>query len=130
MKLAAPLCCRQTRNVVAGGRIEQGLFRSSRKCMKRLLQLRVLRLGFLQDGNVVVGVFPEDEEVLVGTLRFGSVAGEDRPRDCFPVRVFSFRPIQKLASLPYSALIGSGISSGRPASFYRAESGKLIEGGP
>src|ERR1035441_595165 len=45
--------------------------------MKRLLQFRVLRLGFFQDGDVGVGVFPEDEEVLVGTLRFGSVAGED-----------------------------------------------------
>jgi hypothetical protein len=30
-----------------------------------LLQLRVLRLGLLQDGNVGVGVFPEGEEVLV-----------------------------------------------------------------
>src|ERR1700676_814827 len=28
-----------------------------------LLQLRVLRLGFLQDGNVGVGVFPEGEEI-------------------------------------------------------------------
>jgi len=27
----------------------------------RLLQLRVLRLGFLQDGDVGVGVFPEGE---------------------------------------------------------------------
>jgi hypothetical protein len=30
-----------------------------------LLQLRVLRLGLLQDGDVGVGVFPESEEVLV-----------------------------------------------------------------
>ena len=29
----------------------------------RLPQLRVLRLGFLQDGDVGVGVFPESEEV-------------------------------------------------------------------
>jgi hypothetical protein len=27
------------------------------------LQLRVLRLGFLQDGDVGIGVFPETEEV-------------------------------------------------------------------
>ena len=39
----------------------------------RLLQLRVLRLGFFQDGDVGVGVFPEGEEVLVtatSRLRF------------------------------------------------------------
>src|SRR6202158_5620555 len=40
---------------------------------KRLLQLRVLRFGFLQDGDVGVGVFPEGEEVLVCTLRFGRI---------------------------------------------------------
>ena len=28
---------------------------------KPLLQLRILRFGFFQDGNVGVGVFPEDE---------------------------------------------------------------------
>jgi hypothetical protein len=41
-----------------------------------LLQLRVLRLGFLQDGDVGVGVFPEGEEVLVGGASFQSVARE------------------------------------------------------
>jgi hypothetical protein len=30
------------------------------------LQLRVLCLGFLQDGDVGVGVFPEREEIFVG----------------------------------------------------------------
>jgi len=34
-----------------------------------LLQLRVFRLGFLQDGNVGVGVFPQPEEVFVGGER-------------------------------------------------------------
>ncbi len=34
-----------------------------------LLQLRVLRLGFLQDGDVGVGVFPEGEEIFVGGER-------------------------------------------------------------
>jgi hypothetical protein len=29
------------------------------------LQLRVLRFGFLQDGDVGVGVFPEGEEILI-----------------------------------------------------------------
>ena len=36
----------------------QGITRAS-------LQLRVLRLGFLQDGDVGVGVFPEGEESLL-----------------------------------------------------------------
>src|ERR1019366_1233647 len=35
----------------------------------RLLQLRVLRLGLPQDGDVGVGVFPEGEEVFVGGER-------------------------------------------------------------
>src|ERR1035441_9322004 len=34
-----------------------------------LLQLRVLRFGFLQDRDVGVGVFPEGEEILVGSER-------------------------------------------------------------
>ena len=34
-----------------------------------LLQLRVLRLGFFQDGDVGVGVFPEGEEIFVGGER-------------------------------------------------------------
>jgi hypothetical protein len=32
----------------------------------RLLQLRVLGLGFFKDGDVGVGVFPEGEEIFVG----------------------------------------------------------------
>jgi len=42
--------------------------------MFRLLQLRVLRLCFLQDGNVSIGLFPEAEGVLVGILRLGRIA--------------------------------------------------------
>src|ERR1022692_2986859 len=34
--------------------------------MTRLLQLRVLCLGFFQDGDVGVGVFPEGEKIFVG----------------------------------------------------------------
>jgi len=34
----------------------------------RLLQLRVFRLGLLQNGDVGVGVFPECEEVLIRGL--------------------------------------------------------------
>src|SRR6202022_1791480 len=42
---------------------------ASQSVRRRLLQLRILRLGFLQDGDVGVGVFPEREEVLVGGER-------------------------------------------------------------
>src|ERR1700694_1100681 len=38
------------------------------------LQLRVLRLGFLQDRDVGVGVFPEGEEVLIGGASLGGVS--------------------------------------------------------
>ena len=30
-----------------------------------LLQLRVLRFGLLQDGNIGIGIFPERKEILV-----------------------------------------------------------------
>ena len=43
---------------------------------ERLLQLRVLCLGFFEDGDIGVGVFPEGEEILVGSFRFGGVTGE------------------------------------------------------
>jgi hypothetical protein len=53
-----------------------------------LLQLRVLSLGLLQDGDVGVGVFPEREEIFVGGLGFGGVtlqsisAGETEAGEC------------------------------------------------
>ena len=40
----------------------------------QLLQFRVLHLGLLQDGDVGVGVFPEGEEVIIGSLCLGGVA--------------------------------------------------------
>jgi hypothetical protein len=43
-------------------RLEAAPFQS----VVRLLQLRVLGLGLLQDGDVGVGVFPEGEEISVG----------------------------------------------------------------
>src|SRR5271170_4293729 len=39
---------------------------SESETLRALLQLRILRLGLLQDGNVRVGVFPEGEEIFVG----------------------------------------------------------------
>ena len=40
------------------------------------LQLRVLLLSFLQDGDVGVGVFPESKEVLILCMGFGCIALE------------------------------------------------------
>jgi len=40
------------------------------------LQLPVLRLGMLQDGDVGVGVFPEGEEV----LRYFGISGREQRR--------------------------------------------------
>jgi len=39
-----------------------------------LLQLRLFRFSFFQDQDVGVGGFPEGEEILVRTFRFGGVA--------------------------------------------------------
>ena len=41
----------------------------------QLLQLHVLGLGLLQDGDVRVGVFPQREEILIRGAGFGGVAG-------------------------------------------------------
>src|SRR4029077_13214141 len=43
---------------------------------RQLLQFRVFRLGFFQDGDVGVGVFPKGEEVLIGGAGLGGVAGK------------------------------------------------------
>src|ERR1700730_65735 len=43
---------------------------------KGLLQLRVLRFGFLQDGDVGGGVFPQREEILIRSAGLGGVALE------------------------------------------------------
>ena len=40
----------------------------------KLLQLRVLRLGGDEDGNIRVGVSPEREEILIGRARLGRIA--------------------------------------------------------
>ncbi len=43
-------------------------------CYRQLLQLRVLRSGLLQYGDVRIGVFPERKEVLVSSPGFGCIA--------------------------------------------------------
>jgi hypothetical protein len=42
-----------------GGKVKRNV-----NAAKRLMQLRVLRFGLLQDGDVGIGVFPEGEEFL------------------------------------------------------------------
>jgi len=37
-----------------------------------LLQLRILRLGFFEDGDVGIGVFPEGEELLTAASPSGA----------------------------------------------------------
>jgi len=44
------------------------------RTLSQLLQLRVLCLGLLEDGNVRVGIFPKGEEILVRHAGFGGVA--------------------------------------------------------
>ena len=46
------------------------------KLTKFSVQLRVLRLGLLQDGDVGVGVFPECMEIFVGGASLSSVTGK------------------------------------------------------
>jgi hypothetical protein len=41
---------------------------------KLLLQLRVLGLGLLQDGDFGIGIFPKSEKILIGGLRLRGVA--------------------------------------------------------
>jgi|SRR5579863_4982067 len=54
----------------------------------RLLQLRVLPLGFFQDGDVRVGIFPGSEEILISGASFRAVSGQSiaaaqaKPGEC------------------------------------------------
>src|ERR1700733_15635743 len=51
-----------------------GQFPSEPEFFLGLLQLRVFRLSSNEDGDVGVGVFPEREEILIGSTRFDVVA--------------------------------------------------------
>jgi hypothetical protein len=57
----------------AASLIDSELSSTKSTATNSLLQLRVLRLGFFQDGDVGVGVFPEREEIFVS--REGADAG-------------------------------------------------------
>ena len=49
---------------------------NSRQFSERLLQLRVLRLGLVQDRDVRISILPEGKEILVSGTRTGLVVGE------------------------------------------------------
>jgi hypothetical protein len=51
-----------------------------------LLQLRVLRLGLLQDGHIAIRIFPQPKEILVRGTRFRCVALLDVGAPKFQVR--------------------------------------------
>src|SRR5271157_230258 len=63
-----------TAKVAVRGSCWEGLFATPTACWVESLQLRVLRLRLLQDGNIGVGIFPEGEEVQVRSLSLGSIA--------------------------------------------------------
>jgi hypothetical protein len=50
------------------------LARAGARVAGGLLQLRVLRLGLFQDGDVGVGVFPQGQEILVSSAGLAGVA--------------------------------------------------------
>ena len=63
-----------SRNAIAGAACRNpDVLRSTDEKLSRgaqcSLQVRVLRFGLLQDGDVGVGVFPEGEEIFVGGER-------------------------------------------------------------
>jgi len=73
------------------------------------LQLRVLRLGFVQDGDVGVGVgvFPEREEVLVGGERPDAGGVGIRPCEVFDCKALARAtprcanaPVQQFQTMP------------------------------
>jgi hypothetical protein len=57
---------------------------------ERLLQLRILRLGLLQDGDVGVGVFPRIKEVRLLSLALAT--GSQTPRWNALILLLSERP--------------------------------------
>src|SRR5260370_17581858 len=69
-----------------------------------LLQLRVLGPGFLQNGDVGIGVFPESEEVLIGSLGFRGVAGEDISAGKAEMRQRAQRKVDDNAAVPQNLL--------------------------
>ena len=59
--------CQKTRNYF----VEMQEVLQARVGARGLFQLCVFRFGFLQNGDVGVGVFPDCEEILIGGVGFG-----------------------------------------------------------
>jgi hypothetical protein len=76
-------------NVMAGFLNQQKTMSREKGCIQ-LLQLRVFRFCFLQDGNIRIGVFPRGEEILVGGFRRRGVSlqGISAPQAQMRKRVF------------------------------------------
>src|ERR1700733_6163056 len=74
---------------------------------KSLLQLRVLRFGLLQDRNVRVGVFPEDEQIFVGCERRTHAASVSAPGEVLACKAlaratprYAKAPVQQFQTIP------------------------------
>src|SRR5215472_5220694 len=63
------------------------------------MQLRILRLRLLQDGNVRISILPQRQEILIRRAGFGSVAlqlvsaGEAETCQCAPSKVHDQSPV-------------------------------------
>jgi hypothetical protein len=71
-----PAASQFSMSAVAGSPVDHlcGLRTYGGRIVSVLLQFRVLRFRFFQDGNIGVGVFPEREEVFIGSE--GASAGQ------------------------------------------------------
>ena len=65
---------------------------------RKSLELHVLRLGLLQDGDVGVGVFPELEEILVGGAAIAVVARQGVGAPVKSVKVYCGNPNLRINS--------------------------------
>src|SRR6267143_4413514 len=76
----SPFCCMPPRSCRSGigSRLARAKAASEEptfsKPVTELLQLRVLHLGLLKDGDVWIGSFPQRQKILVGGAGFGGVA--------------------------------------------------------
>ena len=83
-------------------------------------QLGVLRLGLFQNGDVGVGVFPEGEEVLVGSFCSASVsihrvgAAELEMREYADGLIQHDAPMVEDSTLPSAPATCRAISAGSP----------------
>jgi len=85
-----------------------GSVQATKKDFFQLLQLRVLCVGFLQDGDV--GVFQEGEEILIRRLCLDAVTGDGRTRGASarsraPARCSLLERVPKRGALVFSGKV-------------------------